>query len=120
MQQTICFLLVCGFVYTKATDKNLDTADGALKTPVADGSLRYLLEMLLVKFDAMDRKLLELQVEVTEHQKEVARNISVLQDRSLAILNLDQLREKLFNQIPKQNHSSCEALERTLFSPDRR
>ncbi|XP_035795004.1 fibrinogen-like protein A [Anopheles albimanus] len=107
MKQTICFLLVCGFVYAKATDKNLGTADGALKTPVADGSLRYLLEMLLVKFDAMDRKLLELQVEVTEHQKEVARNISVIQDRSLAILNLDQLREKLPTVTEPPIYASC-------------
>ncbi|XP_049548208.1 fibrinogen-like protein A [Anopheles darlingi] len=96
----------------------------------------------------MDRKLLELQAEVSEHREEVernrltnemtlvdiiwainrleqnvGRNMSVLQDRSLVILdqqkscaNHDRLREKLLADIPRQNLASCKTLDQALLS----
>ncbi|XP_049548206.1 angiopoietin-related protein 1-like [Anopheles darlingi] len=55
-------------------------------------------------------------------EQDVGRNMSVLQDRSLLILdqqkscaNHDRLREKLLADIPKQNHSTFETLKQALL-----
>ncbi|XP_049531502.1 angiopoietin-related protein 1-like [Anopheles darlingi] len=134
MKLAFCILLVCATCCVEATNKSLGTADAILETPPADGTF---MEMLLDRLDQMDHKLLQLQHEMSEHREEVernrlanemtsadflwaihrleqdvSRNMSLLQDRSLVILdqqkscaNHDRLREKLFAHVPKQNLS---------------
>ncbi|XP_035780363.1 microfibril-associated glycoprotein 4-like [Anopheles albimanus] len=141
MKLSVCFLLICAFVYARAIDNSFDTAEGALGTVPVEAVLGYMLEMMLDKFDGMDRKLSELQIEQKELRKEmernrlsqedkfkefvndVDRNMSVLQNRSVIILeqqkscaNHDRLRERLFNYIAQQNASSYKTLEHTFLS----
>ncbi|XP_050092878.1 tenascin-R-like [Anopheles aquasalis] len=148
MRLTTGFLLVCVTCYAGTTSKCPVNTDAILETSTAKEVLGQVLEMLLGRLDDVDRKLLDLQVEMAEHREEVernratnemtfvdflwalhrlgedvGRNMSVLQDRSLVILdqqkscaNHDRLRERLFDHIPKQNHSSYKTLEQTLLS----
>ncbi|XP_050092662.1 fibrinogen beta chain-like [Anopheles aquasalis] len=113
MKLTIGFIVVCAALYAGTANKCPEQiADAIVETPPGDGILGQVLEVLLARFDFIDRKLLELQVEVTEHREEsernrffndktfadliwtiyrleqdVGRNFSVLQDHSLIILD---------------------------------
>ncbi|XP_050093176.1 angiopoietin-related protein 1-like [Anopheles aquasalis] len=98
-----------------ATTKSCDTVDAALETPSSERILAQGLAMVLTKLEQMDRKLVQLHVELNEHReeveriraihektfvdllwavdrlddsikKDVGRNISLLQDQSLLIL----------------------------------
>ncbi|XP_050086602.1 ficolin-2-like [Anopheles aquasalis] len=93
-----------------------------------------MLELLLGRFDDMDRKLIELQVELSEHREEVkrnrdscenaiqrleqdvSRNLSAILAQQTSCATRDGLRERLFNQIPRQNHSSYKSLGQSLLS----
>ncbi|XP_049548191.1 angiopoietin-1-like [Anopheles darlingi] len=115
MKLTIGFLLFCVFYAEATTKKNCGTTDGDLEAAPPYGILAQGLEMVLVKLEQMDRKMLELHYSLNEHReeverirashektfgdllwvihrlddsvtKDVGRNMSLLQDQSLLIL----------------------------------
>ncbi|XP_049548145.1 fibrinogen-like protein A [Anopheles darlingi] len=141
MKLSFWFLLFCSSFYVRATKECPDNVDEALKPPIAEEILERGLEMLLRKLENMDRKLLELQYEIHElreqmainkasHEKtfsdflwvmhrleervekDVGRNMTILQDQSMLILaqqtacaSHDQFREKMFDLTPKNNQA---------------
>ncbi|XP_050092486.1 fibrinogen-like protein A [Anopheles aquasalis] len=82
MKLTIGFIVICATLYARASIKCPEIVDAIVDTSPEDGILGQVLKMLQTRFDFVDRKLLELQVELKKQREEVGRNISLLQDRS--------------------------------------
>ncbi|XP_050092573.1 angiopoietin-4-like [Anopheles aquasalis] len=80
MKLTIGFIVICATLYAGTANKCPEIADAIVDTPPEDGILGQVLKMLQARSD-VDRRLLELHVELKEQLDEVGRNISLLQDR---------------------------------------
>ncbi|XP_049548212.1 microfibril-associated glycoprotein 4-like [Anopheles darlingi] len=72
MKSIICFLLICATFYVGATSKCPENID--VDTSPIESILETVLKVMLDRFDDMDRKLMELQIEVNEVREEVERN----------------------------------------------
>uniref|UniRef100_A0A2M4BVV1 Putative ficolin n=1 Tax=Anopheles marajoara TaxID=58244 RepID=A0A2M4BVV1_9DIPT len=71
MNLNLCFLLLCATSYASATSKCSENID--VDTSPIEGLLGTMLEMLLDRFDDMERKLSELQIVVNEIREEMER-----------------------------------------------
>ncbi|XP_050086613.1 angiopoietin-related protein 1-like [Anopheles aquasalis] len=72
MKLVICCLLLCTTFYSGETSNCPGNID--VDTSPLEGILETMLEVLLNKFDDMERKLSELQIELKEHHEEMERN----------------------------------------------
>ncbi|XP_050100207.1 fibrinogen-like protein A [Anopheles aquasalis] len=153
MKLTIGFIVVCAALHAGATNKCPEITDPIVETPPGDGILGQVLELLLGKLNNIERVVLELQFGQHELQeqmvsnkasqtktfadvlwainrvddrlaKDVGRNLTVLQDQSMLILEQqtacsshDQLRHKMFNLTLKNNQDLIKSMEwiRSLY-----
>uniref|UniRef100_A0A8W7JBU5 Fibrinogen C-terminal domain-containing protein n=1 Tax=Anopheles albimanus TaxID=7167 RepID=A0A8W7JBU5_ANOAL len=72
MKLAICLLLLCTTFYTVATSKCPQNID--VDTSPIEGLLETMLEVLLNRLDDMERKILELQIELNEHREDMEQN----------------------------------------------
>ncbi|XP_035796446.1 fibrinogen-like protein A [Anopheles albimanus] len=102
MKFTVCFILFCAAFYASATHESSDSSAGALETLSSEGIMRFGLEVLLNKLENIDSKLLELQIEQQELQKQIMTIGASCQKISTTTAGLKTTTPKL-NQPPFQS-----------------
>ncbi|XP_035780364.1 fibrinogen-like protein A [Anopheles albimanus] len=121
MKLSICLLLFCGSLYAATTTQRTEDSEAIRTTPVAptvEGISGTVLEKLLSRFDQLERELLEIKNELSQHREEVERN-RLSHENTLHRLEQNVARNISFiveQQKSCANHSSYEVVEQALLS----